>query len=127
MKFKKNRHSEEWKKVDERLRSIVNWLDALLACFNLELEVTCIFRTQDEQDDIYKDYPGYRWNPWPSVHQFFRGIDISVRDWPEWLPPIIALLITNYFKYDSKRPHMRSAIYHDIGHGAHIHIQVKGE
>lgn len=51
-----------------------------------------------------------------------RGVDF--RSWIYSHPQAIVDTINQVWEYDAKRPHLKCAMYHDIGQGAHIHIQV---
>ena len=92
------------------------------------IELTDIFRTREEQDKIYLNHKEvsvrvrYKKRPWRSVHMFGRGIDISTRYFDK--PEIDKLLkLANLVPYDLNRPRKKTAIYHDVGAGAHIHVQ----
>lgn len=51
-----------------------------------------------------------------------RGIDLRCLD------PVFGAEVENYvnakYIYDPKRPLMKACMFHDIGHGAHLHLQV---
>lgn len=52
-----------------------------------------------------------------------RGIDI--RSWGNSYSPLeLAETINEEFCYDNRRPHLKCAKYHDVGQGAHLHLQV---
>lgn len=51
-----------------------------------------------------------------------RGIDI--RSYIYTNPAEICTYINRHWSYDPKRPEMKCAIFHDVGKGKHIHLQV---
>ena len=61
---------------------------------------------------------------YPSVHSTIpvRGTDI--RSWIYTEPQKVADEINVAWVYDPGRPEMNVAIYHDMGRGKHIHLQV---
>ena len=113
-----------------------------------DIIITHIYRTPEEQRDIYKDTERYKLKPFTSPHQYYQAVDISCNivesralrtclhlfkqykqvsknDAASFSVFHINDLFnkTNYYKYTAKR--------HDVGRGDHIHIQylkeVKGE
>lgn len=126
--FKTDKIQVEWE--DERLKDKIKHIAILLAFyswhfFKKRLTITCIFRTQHEQDNIYKHNEKYKKKKWQSVHQYFRGIDL--RTWELDDNEIKILLeIANTIPYDLNRPGKKTALYHDLGTGAHLHIQCMG-
>lgn len=60
---------------------------------------------------------------YPSVHSTIpvRGADI--RSWIYDDPQSVADDINAHWEYDPERPETLSAIFHDTGRGAHIHLQ----
>jgi len=91
--------------------------------------ITGVHRTQKEQDDIYgnnkdkKLAAKYKRKPWPSVHMYWRGLDIRTKDMPRGM----AKRLTEFFnmiRYDKKRPKKKTAILHNVGKGNHIHLQI---
>ncbi len=53
-----------------------------------------------------------------------RAMDIRSRVFQH--PQAVADMINARYEYDPLRPEMQVAIYHDVGRGKHIHIQVHG-
>lgn len=51
-----------------------------------------------------------------------RGLDI--RSFIYEKPRHIVDVLNETFSYDFQRPGMKAAMYHDSGHGRHIHLQV---
>ena len=124
MRFKSVWIKEELNKVDERIRTILNFLDLyMMARYKREILVTCLMRTQIEQDNIYKDDSKYKINPWFSVHQYGRGADIRCYDWSQ-KEIDDALFLLNSIPYG--KGNYLTALHHKSKDGAiHIHIQVK--
>ncbi|MBC8204796.1 hypothetical protein ISS30_01735 [bacterium] len=93
--------------------------------FNKSIIITELLRSRESQDRYYRNNPAYEQNPWQSPHQFGCAADIrSAVFEPEEIDDIIAI-VNRWFPYDNSGK--SSAIYHDIGKGAHIHLQVKPE
>lgn len=51
-----------------------------------------------------------------------RGLDVRCRS--AGLGQALEDLINSRWQYDPKRPELKVAIYHDVGSGPHLHIQV---
>lgn len=51
-----------------------------------------------------------------------RGIDYRSHDYDD--PKSIEEEINKAWTYDPERSHLKCALFHDIGQGAHIHLQV---
>ena len=135
MKFKADRQREEWEsgQVDLRLVYLVSWIDGWrkIVYPDYEFTVTDVFRTDEEQDKIYLNHNDpkviekYKKKPWKSVHQYFRGVDIRTYDMPGKMAYQLEQLLKQV-PYDINRPRMRTAIFHNVGTGAHMHLQVVG-
>lgn len=124
--FKSDNEKEEFPKIAPHLRAIL-WELAWFCKRNFDQQicVTELLRTQSEQDAIYANNQKYQIKPWKSVHQFGRGADIRTYNCfsLEEIQKILQFLNSNWV-YDPQRPHLKTAIHHDVGSGAHIHIQV---
>ena len=118
-------------KLDKRLRTILysvlgelNESSVLFYC-----NITDVFRTQEEQDRIYKDDPEYQKQKWESVHQYWRGIDFIIEDseginYDKNFHENLVNKINNSIQYNDKQNH-NTALYHEVGfNGVHIHLQV---
>lgn len=79
---------------------------------------------------LYQRYPsqvvvtsGFRPSS-PGVHGTTpcRALDIRSRTFAD--PEVIADEINKAWDYDPERPQFECAIYHDVGRGEHIHLQV---
>ena len=58
-----------------------------------------------------------------GVHgtQPLRGLDLRCRS--ESMGQLVAQDLNQRWIYDPERPQMKVAIYHDVGQGAHLHLQ----
>jgi hypothetical protein len=122
MKFKNVLVESQFSLIDKRLKIILLFLDYyVFERYQKELTITDLMRSQEEQDAIYAMDENYKIKPWKSVHQVGRGADVRTFDLPKNIIDDILTLL-NTLPYDDKR---KTAIHHDIGTGAHIHIQVK--
>ena len=119
----------EFEKIDFRLRFIVmSWVAEMQYKFNYTPTLTEIFRTQSEQEYIYKvlatdeEKAKYALNPVISTHQVWRAIDLRTND----MTPEMVDFTKDYFNhihYDLCR-HIRTLVYHNMGAGIHCHLQV---
>lgn len=100
----------------------------LLHCLNIfvELEmgktimVTSIYRSQEEQDSLYKEVPLEK-RPKRSPHQDWKAVDLRSKDFTDQeIKRIVAFC--NQFKYQNGT--RVTALYHTIaGNVNHLHIQ----
>lgn len=108
--------------ISPRLRSLLYAVSGFVKHnFHKDIDITELMRDQDMQDRYYKNDPKYKVNPWKSVHQFGRGADIRSSGWTTEQIKQIDEFVDKYFDYGEKQ----SSIYHDVGHGAHLHFQVQ--
>jgi len=123
MKFKKENLKEEYDKISQSLKILLGDLDMYLHTrFGYEMTITELLRTQEMQDEYYKNDPKYKIKKWRSVHQDGRGADIRTSDMSEQ----IKIAIEQWFAtrpYDPKRPELKSFKFHDVGKGDHLHCQ----
>lgn len=65
----------------------------------------------------------YEKRNYSSVHDLdpYQGMD--VRSWLFEDPQAIADDINAHWQYDPARPTIKTAIYHNVGRGKHIHLQ----
>ncbi len=125
IEFKTLKQRNEW--LDRRLSIKLQGIVFAMAnisyyIFDKPLVITEIYRTQKQQDKYYKNNPVYREKPWPSVHQHWRGIDIRTSNYTQAQIDIL-LNIANCIQYDPQREERKTAIYHDVNHGLHLHVQ----
>ncbi|MBI5117534.1 hypothetical protein HZA56_13745 [Candidatus Poribacteria bacterium] len=119
--FKSPRQRQEFysPKLDARLF----WIIGLIALWvsrkhGLAPELTDVYRTGEEQRRIYPNEPTRR-----SVHQFWRGCDIVARGLNAAAHAEIRDFVNRLFHYG--KPGHETCIYHDVGKGWHLHVQVK--
>lgn len=126
IQFANERIKEEFNnpKLDNRLKIIVYALAGFINFnFSKALVLTGIFRTQEEQDEIYKDNFQYQKEKWSSVHQFGCGTDCSIKYFTDDELQKIGIFLDK-LEYDKSRPTKKCWLIHDIGLGRHGHIQV---
>jgi len=89
--------------------------------FNKDITITMIYRTDAEQDEIYKNDEKYKQKKFKSPHQFFHAVDLRSSTFDtseiEKLVNYLNLIYnkTNYYNWTAK--------CHDVGVGEHFHIQ----
>ena len=125
IKFKTKRIEKEFyynTSIKDRLKDIIYMLALYTELeFRKDITLTELHRTQEEQDSYYKDNDRYREKPWKSVHQYGRGADIRTKNFEqEEIMKMVDFL--NHVHYSTKH---NTALFHDIGIGEHIHIQVR--
>ena len=128
MKFKTQRIANEYESnsLSDKLVRLIKVADSyMLAKYNYEITVTDLIRTQDEQDEIYKDNEKYKSNPWKSVHQYGRGADLRTRDMSQDMIDDLEQVL-NRIPYDTNRPDKKTCLVHNVGKGMHFHIQSVG-
>ena len=87
----------------------------------MDAVITDIFRTFDEQLAICRKI-GVQ--PYRSVHEYWRGVDVSVRHrTPEEVGDAVAY-INGLFRYGGR---FQVAAFHRTGTAPHIHLQVPPE
>ena len=87
------------------LINIYEWLDER---HGEQVIVTCAYEDRD----------------YPSTHSMDPLRAFDIRSWVFDDPQKIVDEINIYWLYDFDRPTKKTAIYHDTGRGAHIHVQV---
>lgn len=117
----------ESKELDPDLKILLLYADLYTRKnFNKECVITEILRTRQEQVNLYKNKPKYIGkleDEIPhSVHEYGRGGDLRTSHL-EYFQKIELLEALNSIPYGKGR--FQTAIYHDIGTGEHIHVQVK--
>jgi len=109
--------ADEWRRLldfnPRLLMMALQWGDI----FGDRLTITEIYRTQEMQT---RYYPG---KAVKSVHQYWRGIDISIRGFDLNIVKGKAATLCKLHPYDIKRPALKSFLVHDTGMGTHLHIQ----
>lgn len=127
-KFKNRDLSDEFDRSKPRLQALVLYLGRYAyRRFDIVLTVTHVNRTQEEQDEIYKDNFAYQEAPWKSVHQFCRGADIRTRDLPKGVAVKLCKHINTHWHYGSfgkptallERNHIHLQTPHRMAKGGH--------
>lgn len=93
--------------------------------FGKGIVITMIYRTKEEQDDIYAgtERRGRKYDekPWKSPHQFYHAVDLRSRSFtPQEINQLVDYINAkynqdNYYKFTAK--------CHNVGRGDHFHIQ----
>lgn len=90
--------------------------------FQKDVVMTMIYRTQDEQDAIYRNNPRYEKRPFKSPHQFWHAVDIRSRTFSDDEIEDIENYLNS--KYNDSNYYKWTARCHKVGDGAyHFHIQ----
>lgn len=93
--------------------------------FNKNIVITMIYRTQEEQDEIYKDDSKYKTKKFKSPHQFFHAADLRSSSFESSEIKKIEDYLNN--KYNENNYYKWTARDHTVGLGMHFHLQfVKG-
>jgi hypothetical protein len=89
--------------------------------FGKNLTLTMIYRTQAEQDYLYRNNARYQRSKFKSPHQFWQAVDLRSRNFSE--KEITE--IENWFnsRYDGSNYYDWTARCHDVGAGRHFHVQ----
>ncbi len=128
--FKTPRQQAEFDTIDSRLRIIIYAIDGFVnykfqdtkTRLPVEITITDLFRTQSEQDEIYKNDLNYQIKPWKSVHQYRRGADIRIWEFNKSQQDDLLNFLNVFFTYYSDHP---TALIHQVdNNGLHMHIQV---
>lgn len=59
-----------------------------------------------------------------GVHGTIPCRAVDLRSWAFDFPQTVCDYINRTWTYDPERPEMKCAIFHDVGYGKHIHLQV---
>lgn len=125
MKYKSQKLQAEFEELaiqNLRLQKLLTAADIFSQLeFKKELTITHIFRTPQEQLELYKLMPPDK-RPASSPHMFWEAADLRSSDLS--LAEIQRLVtFLNQFKYVDNRP---VALYHQIvGNAPHFHVQFK--
>lgn len=126
IKFKTDRVCNEFEELQDKnyyLEDLIN--DVAQYCkkeFDKNITITMIYRTDEEQDNIYKDNERYQFKKFKSPHQFWQAVDLRSRDFTE--EEITQLVDYINKKYNVQNYYKWTAKNHEVnGHGEHFHIQ----
>jgi hypothetical protein len=86
-----------------------------------DIVITMIYRTDEEQDSIYKDDPKYIAKKFKSPHQFYHAVDIRSHTFTADEIKNIEDYLNN--KYNPNNYYKWTAKNHNVGLGDHFHIQ----
>lgn len=90
--------------------------------FSKSVVITMIYRTQEEQDSIYKDDPKYKVKKFKSPHQIWSAVDIRSSTFETSEIEILVNYINN--TYNKLNYYGWTAKNHQVGNGAlHFHLQ----
>lgn len=129
--FKDERTEKEFPQISPVTRAIILEIaHYAYVTFGIIVTITHLLRTQGEQNEFYANNPSYKKRPWISVHQISKGGDIRtinpINSKPIFTPEQIKKIehhINSRWQYDPTRPKKKVVIDHNIGHGAHLHVQ----
>lgn len=123
------RLQDEFKELETKNKELHDLLkDCANYCFKMfkkTIVITMIYRTQEEQDDIYKDDPKYVAKKFKSPHQLNHAADLrsssftstEIKQIEDYLN--LKYNVGNYYKWTARD--------HNVGLGNHFHIQrIKG-
>lgn len=125
IEFKTRRIEEEWSSgaLSHKLTQIIGVIAIYSKIkFKKNIVITGIYREQKEQDEIYGNLEEYKNNPWRSVHQFWRGVDLRSSIYTNKEITDLVNFVNN-IPYDTSRPNKKTCTYHNVGSGDHIHVQ----
>lgn len=90
--------------------------------YDKDIIITMIYRTQEEQDYLYRNSEKYKKKPFKSPHQFNQAVDIRSWLYTEGeIEDIVEYLNT---KYNDSNYYRWTAKVHEVGNnGIHFHIQ----
>lgn len=125
VEFKYSRLEEEYKELTKRnltLKALIEDLNIFVNReFKKSLTITMIFRTQSEQDYLYRNSEKYKKKKFSSPHQYWHAVDIRSRDFSESQIKQIECYINE--KWNSKNYYKWTALNHEVSDGIHFHIQ----
>ena len=131
IKVKNNseRLMEELKDLDKKNSKLLDIIEDLhdfaLENFNKGILVTMIYRTQKEQDYLYRNSERYAIRKFKSPHQFWHGVDLRSKTFsPEQIGRMVEYINE---KYNRENHYRFTADYHTVGAGYHFHIQFARE
>jgi hypothetical protein len=126
MRFKTERIKKEWNELNTknpRLAFLISSISSKIELlFNITPMITMIYRTEEEQKELYKDTPN---PPARSPHQDWNAVDLRSSDFTE---DQINKIIDLFSKAGVDNLFAKTAIYHKIaGNAYHFHVQFKGK
>ena len=125
MRFKRKRIEQEWNsdQLHFRVRILALVLDWYCKKYvNVRgINLTHIFRSNEEQRDIYKNNTKFKLAPWHSTHEYWRAVDVGVNAFTETQRQEMCNFVNKRFNYSGSH---NCCVYHNVGRGWHFHLQV---
>lgn len=123
--FKKELESRlhtEWNLLDMGIKNIIYFVGGYLYNeFGYPVVITTLYRTQEEQDEIYKDNEKYKMCSWKSFHQLGMAVDFRFRPFSLTTWVNIKSMVIKYFSIhepkivihtpEEIRPHVHMEIH----------------
>jgi len=116
-KFKTDGLVDEWRELLVINPDLVFMVMTYTSQIGTPVTITEIFRTEAMQRRYYRN------SSVRSVHQEWRGVDVSVRGVGLSLVEHYCDALNELFPYDETRSNLKSFLLHDTGMGMHLHIQ----
>jgi hypothetical protein len=114
--FKKQGLSLEWAQLILKNPKLVHIVLDYCKEMGESALLTEIFRTDEMQLSYYPNQPKLK-----SVHQYWRGVDISIKDLDRKKVDKAVAKVNARFVYG--KVGLLSLKVHDVGHGLHLHCQ----
>lgn len=109
MKFKEQKMSEEFHGLDHMLRMILVVMESVYKNLGKDFVITEVKRKPRHANDL---------------HAYNRAADVRTRNLSKSEIDFVSRLINRAFVYDPDRLRYQVALHHDVGLGAHFHVQV---
>lgn len=106
VKFLTERTSQEWWRLHPMVQQFVREADAFLGNAGHEAIITCIWRSHQENDELYGGHGDHLYGP----HVFFHAADLRTRDLEASLRDSLADFLIDRWIYDRARPKMVVAL-----------------
>ena len=90
--------------IEPKLRELAQLVEQATG---LEFTVTSLYRINDS--GVHGQLP-------------LRGIDLRCKD--QSIGLLVQSMVNQHWIYDPDRPDMKCCMFHDVGQGAHLHLQV---
>ena len=117
------REHEELKDHNPSLFKLLSDLEEFVTKqFSKDVMITMIYRTQDEQDELYRNDPKYKTKKFKSPHQFWHSLDLRSKSFTG--DEVLAIEKFLNDSYNLKNFYRWTAKNHAIsGNVDHFHIQ----
>jgi len=117
IKFKYDKLRDEWQNLLILNPGLVHIVLSFARVIG-NATLTEIYRSDATQLDYYPTNPSQK-----SVHQYWRGADMSVKGMDMKKLETTCDMMNKLFPYDAARPNIKTFLIHDIGRGPHLHCQ----